>query len=48
MRMVTRNGHSLGLIIIRIKGPAIVMVTVEVFPVDAIGEVTHHVMVGIN
>ena len=42
------KGHSLGLIIIRIKGAAIIMVAVEVFPMDAIGEVTHHVVAGIK
>ena len=32
MRRVKRKGHSLGLIIIRIKGVAIIVVVVEVFP----------------
>ena len=35
------KGHRLGLIVSRIKGAAIVMVMVEIFPVDEVGEVTH-------
>ena len=42
------KGHRLGLIVSRIKGAAIVMVAVEIFPVDAVGEVTHHVVAGIK
>ena len=32
------KGHRLGLIVTRIKGTAIVMVAVEIFPVDEVGE----------
>ena len=35
---------QLGLIVSRIKGAAIVIVAVEIFPVDEVGEVTHHVV----
>ena len=38
------KGQRLGLIVTRIKGAAIVMVAVEIFPVDEVGEVTHHVV----
>ena len=40
MQRVKRKGYSLGLIIIRIKSAAIIIVAVEVFPMDAVGEVT--------
>ena len=40
--------HRLALIVSRIKGAAIVMVAVEIFPVDEVGEVTHHVVAGIK
>ena len=40
------KGHRLGLIVSRIKGAAIVLVAVEIFHVDAVGEVTHHVVAG--
>ena len=39
MQKVECKGHRLGLIIIRIKGAAVVMVTVEFFPMDEVGEV---------
>ena len=42
------KGHRLGLIIISIKGAAIVMVPVAFFPVDEVREVTHHVVAGIK
>ena len=42
------KGHRLGLIVTRINGAAIVMVAVEIFPVDEVGEVTHHVVGGIK
>ena len=48
MQRVKRMGHSLGLIIIRIKGAVIRMVAVEVFPMDVVGEVTHHIVAGIK
>ena len=37
----------LGLSVTRIKDGAVVMVVVEVFPVDKVLEVTHHVVAGI-
>ena len=40
------KGHRLGLIVSRIKDAAIVLVAVEIFPMDAVGEVTHHVVAG--
>ena len=40
------QGHRLGLIVSRTKGAAIVLGAVEIFPVDAVGEVTHHVVAG--
>ena len=41
------KGHRLGLIVTRIKGTTIVMVTVENFPLEEVGEVTHQGVVGI-
>ena len=46
MQKMKCKGHRLGLIVSRIKGAAIVLVAVEIFPVDAVGEVTHHVVAG--
>ena len=46
MQKMKCKGHRLGLIVSRIKGAAIVLVAVEIFRVDAEGEVTHHVVVG--
>ena len=46
MQKMKCKGHRLGPIVTRIKGTAVVMVAVEIFPVDEEGEVTHHVMVG--
>ena len=46
MQKMKWKGHRLGLIVSRIKGAAIVLVAVEIFPVDAVGEVTHHVVAG--
>ena len=40
------KGHRLGLIVSRIKGAVIVLVAVEIFPVDTVGEVTHHEVAG--
>ena len=40
------KGHRLGMIVSRIKAAAIVMVAVEIFLVDEVGEVTHHVVAG--
>ena len=40
------QGAQVGLIVSRIRGAAIVLVAVEIFPVDAVGEVTHHVVAG--
>ena len=44
MQKMKCKGHRLGLIASRIKDAAIVLVAVEIFPVDAVGEVTHHVV----
>ena len=40
------QGAQARLIVSRIKGAAIVLVAVEIFPVDGVGEVTHHVVAG--
>ena len=42
------KGHKLSLIVIRIKGAAVVMVVIEIFPVGEVWEVTHHVVAGIK
>ena len=42
------KGHRLGLIVSRIKGATKVMVAVEIFPVDAVRVLTHHVVAGIK
>ena len=46
MQKIKCKGHRLGLIVSRIKGALIVMVAVEIFPVDEVGEVTHNVVAG--
>ena len=46
MQKMKCKGHRLGLIVIRTKDAAIVLVAVEIFPVDVVGEVTHHVVAG--
>ena len=46
MQKIKCKGPRLGLIISRIKCAAIVLVAVEIFPVDAVGEVTHNVVAG--
>ena len=46
MQKMKCKGHGLGLIVSRIKDAAIVLVAVEIFRVDAVGEVTHHVVAG--
>ena len=46
MQKMKCKRHRLGLIISKIKGVAIVMVAVEIFPMDVVGEVTHHVVAG--
>ena len=42
------KGHRLGLIIISIKGAAVVIVSFDFFPVDEVREVTHHMVAGIK
>ena len=42
------RGAQLGLIVARIKGAAIVMVAVEIFPMDKVVEVINHVVAGIK
>ena len=44
MQKVEHIGQCLIIIIIRIKGAAVVMVTVEFFPVEVLGEVTQYVV----
>ena len=46
MQKMKCKGHRLGLIVSRIKDAVIVCVAVEISPVDAVGEVTHHVVAG--
>ena len=44
MQKMKCKGHRLGPIVSRIKGAAIVLVAEEIFPMDVVGEVTHHVV----